>query len=461
MQIQNALQTAGNKNISDIIGYGIMTENAKNSINLSWNYNSVNDLNVATTLRPASITGAVSTTPTNNFRSNSGSVINNLDYMNSYNRLKVTFPGIVRTVPFTVATEGLSQLIGIDPASTTNKLFRIVARSGATANATLKIFISNSSTVYKEINVTLPIANTEYVIDDIDWQTDTTYGAVTTPVVIDGISKATTTAVVTSTGTLPANGTYQAIFGTGTLGAEIINTSFYNNEFQKYGAKIPVKFCCYTEPLVKVTKELQDILCRDNVIGSYTKKKSGEFTINIQKYGTSTVALLQGSDVFETVRPVRTRADKIKTILSGANIVVPLAGNISDVSIDCTPLIRTTDNLTSANIASSATEYNYSVNTTTGSIVFSSTIPAGTVVEIGYMENKVGQSTDLMQLKSDIPMVYYWTVDVLGNKNIKQFEISATGTSVESSLGDDSDTLALTITLSTEENLNFESSFKK
>jgi hypothetical protein len=460
MILQNAIQTAGNKNVSDIIGYAVQTRDTKGSINLSWNYNATGDLNILASLKPASQV-AVTATPTNNYRSNVGQVVNNLDYINNYNRLKVTFGGIVRTVPLTVATEGLGQLIAIDPATTTNKLLRIVARSGATANATLVVNINNATGISKQINITLPIANTEYVIDDISWLTDGTYGVVNVPVTIDGVSKGTTTAVVTTVGTLPVNGTYKSVTVTGTLGAELINTSFYNNEFQKYGAKLPVKFCCFTDALPKITKELQDILCRDKKTGSYTKSKSGEFSIKVQKYGAVTIALLQGSDVFEASRPVRLKTDKIKTTLSGANIVIPNSGVISDIAIDCQALVRTVDNLTSANISQSSTEYHYSLNTLTNELVFASTIPVGTTVEVGYIETKVGQTTDLMQLSTDLPMVWYYTINSLDGKYVRQYELSTTGVSVDNSIADDSDTIDLTFTLSAEENTNFETIFKK
>jgi hypothetical protein len=460
MNFQNSIQTAGNANISDIIGYGIQTRETKGSINLSWGYNFTGDLNIINSLKPAGII-AVTAAPTSNYRSNIGSVVNNLEYMNNYNSLKVTFSGIIRTVPLTVATEGIGQLISIDPATTTNKLMRIVARSGNTPLATLVININNATGISKQINITLPAVNTEYIVENINWMVDGTYGVVNVPITLDGVDKGTTTAVVSTLGALPVGGTYKSITVSGTLGSEIINTSFYNNEFQKYGAKIPAKFCCYVEPLAKITKEIQDIVCRDIKTGSYTKSKSGEFTIKVQKYGAVTIAMLQGSDVFETSRPARTKTAKLTTTLSNNNIVIPNTGLISDISINCQALIKTVDNLTSNNLAQANTEYHYSINTTTSEIVFSRTIPIGTIVEVGYIETKVGQSVDLMQLTNDLPMVWYYTINSLDGNYIRQIELSTTAVAVDNSIGDDSDTIDLTFTLTAEENRNIETIFKK
>lgn len=453
MIFQEAIQTAGNKSYSDIIGYAIQTRATKGSINLSWSYNRVGDLDVATTLKPAGIV-ALPANPANTYRSGTGLVQNNLAYMTSYNRLSMDFGSIVRTVPLTVATQGLSQLISINPATTTNKLMRVVARTSATAG-TVRIYVTNSTGIYKQIDITLPVANTEYLIDDIDWMTNATYGVVNVPVLVDGINKATAQAVVTTVGTLPAGGTYNAITVVGTGGAEIIETDFYNNEWQKYGAKIPVKFCCFVDALPKIEKELQDLICRDKITSSYTKSKKGTFSIKAQKWSSMTYALLQGSDVFEQAVSIRTRTEKIKAILNGANVVVPISGQISDVSINCQALIQTVNNLTSAQLALPVTQMNWSLNTTTNQITLPSSVAVGTEIELAYVETKIGVRSDLMQVSTDLPFVFYYTVKSADGKYLKQYELVTTSCTVTDSLGDDSDTIELEFTLSAEENQNF------
>jgi hypothetical protein len=459
MIFQPQIQTAGLKNVSDIILKGVQTRATKGSINLSWNYNKVGDLDIVPTLKP---TGVLTNTasPTNTYRFSTGKVINKLDYMVNYNRLSIDFGSTVRTVPLTSNTLGINQLVNIDPPTTTNKLMRLVIQNGATANATVRVYINNSSTINKQIDITLPVANARYIIDDVDWQTAGTYGVINASVLVDGINKGTTTAVVTSNGTLPVNGKYLSVTAVGVGGAELIETDFYNNEFQKYGSQITGKGCCFTDALVKIEKELQDLICKDAVTSSYTKKKTGTFTVKLQKMGTVLYALLQGSDVFESTINARIRTEKVTAYASGANIVVQSTGNISDVAIECSALIKTVDNMTSANLVGANTNYYYSVNTTSNEIILPSTVPVGTEVEIGYYDTRIGQRTDLMQLSSDLPMVIYYTVTDVSGRYATQYELSTTSVKVTDSLGDDSDTVELEFTLSAEENLNYRTQIK-
>lgn len=459
MQFQDATQTAGLKNTSDVIGYAVQTRRTKGSINLSWNYNKVGDLDISSTLKP---TGVLTNTasPTSNFRSSTGNVISNLDYMVNYNRLSIDFGSIVRTVPLTSNTLGISQLINIDPATTTNKLIRLVVQSGATANASVRVYINNSSTISKQIDLILPLANTRYLIDDIDWQTNGTYGAVNTPTLVDGILKGTIAAVTTSNGTFVAGSKYLSVTAVGIGGAELIQSDFYNNEWQKYGAKLPIKFCCFTDPLAKIEKELQELICRDRPTSSYTKKKTGTFTIKVQKMGSVSYALLQGSDVYEAGVNARIRTEKLLATLSGANIVVQSTGNISDVSVNCQALIKTIDNMTSSGISSANTSYYYSVNTTNNEVTLPASVPIGTEVEIAYIDSRIGQRTDLMQLATDLPFVFYYTITDISGKYAIQYELSTTSCKLSDSLGDDSDVQELEFTLTADENQNFRTVIK-
>ena len=461
MKFQPAIQTAGSNSVSDIFGQSVYTNIAEKAISLDFNYNKVGDNFVTGAVIPASFT-ALATNPTNNYRSNSGTVVIKNEYLTSYNRLSQTFSGIIRTVPFTSITNGMVSLLAIDPATTTNKLLRLVLRSGATANATIKIYIMNATGIFTEINTILPVANTEYVIDDINWQNNGTYGVLNTPITIDGQSKATTTAVVTSTGTFPANGSYNSFAVTGTLSGEIINATFYNNEAQKYGGKLNIKFCCKSAALTEFTKEIIDIKCGEDIVNSYTKKKDGKFTVTVQKLSTQAKALLEGSDNFEVTALVRTKSDTLQSKLSGSNLVVaPSSTSIFDVAYDCQAMSRTVDNLTSQNLVDQGTEYYYSFNTTTNEIVLPLTFGVGVDIEVGYFESKILQGYDPMQIMTDLPFLWTYNVDSVDGKYVNFYSLSTISSLVKPKLADESDSYDLEFKVSASENLNLIGQYKK
>jgi hypothetical protein len=455
MQFYPAFQSAGVNNISDVIKESINTRYANDTININWSYNSVGDRQVPAGLIPATLV-AMTSNPANTLYSNATLPKTNETTYSSYNNLSQTFSGSVKGIGLTSATNYIGNLISIDPTKNKNQLLRIVARSGATASSTLRIYITNSTTIYKQIDITLPLANTEYVIDDISWLNNATYGVVNVPVTVDGVSKGTTTAVVTNTGVLPANGTYNAILVVGTLGAIPLSTQFYSNELQKYGMKVVEKFCCYTEILAKFSKELQDILCKTNVVSSYTKSKSAEVTLTAQKWSLLNEARLSGSDVFEeTIKIRKTLTNPV--FLNGANNVVSTSSNdLIDVSINCTPLQRTIDNLNSSQLL----DNQYSYNTTNNQIVVPLSVTVGTTIEIGYNQSVIAISYDPMQMTGDFAGVIKWEEKSTDLTYGIQYALVYTSASSEKSLNDDGNTMSITFKVDASEKVNKVSQYK-
>jgi len=448
-------QSAGVNNISDIIKESINARYATDSININWSYNFVGDRQIPAALIPATLV-AMTANPANAVYSNANLPKPNFNTYSNYNNLSQTFSGTVRGIGLTSATNYIGDLISINPSENKNQLLRVVARSGSTANSTLKIYITNAIGIFKEINITLPVINTEYVIDDISWLVNGTYGVVNVPVTVDQVSKGTATAVVTSTGTLPANGSYQGLLVVGTLGAIPLSTQFYSNELQKYGNKIVEKYCCYTEALAKFSKELQDILCKTNVVSSYTKSKSGEVTFTAQKWSLLNEARISGSDVFEeTVKVRKTIANT--TFLNGANVVVATTStDLVDVAIDCSPLQRASDNLNSAQLL----DNQYSLNTTNTQITLPLSVTVGTSIEIGYYQSIIAMSYDPMQLTGDYAGIITWEEKSTDNQYGTRYALSYTSASSEKSLADDSNTMAITLKLDATAKRNKVSSYK-
>lgn len=455
MQFYPSIQNAGVNNITDIIKESINTRYAKDSVNVNWSYNFVGDRQVQASLIPATLV-AMTANPSTTLYSNATLSKPNADIYNVYNNLSQTFSGVVKVAELTSNTNYIGELISINPASNKNQLLRVVAKSGANANSTLRIYITNSSTVYKQIDITLPVANTEYVIDDIAWLTNATFGVVNLPVTIDGVSKATATAIVTNTGTLPPNGTYNAILLSGTQGAIPLSTQFYSNELQKYGMKIVEKYCCYTEVVAKFTKELQDILCKTNVVSSYTKSKSAEVTFTAQKWSLLNEARISGSDVFEDTIKIRKTATN-QVILSGTNNVVATSSiNLIDVSINCSPLQRTTDNLTSDKLL----DNQYSLNTTSNQITLPLSITVSTQIEIGYNQSVIGLSYDPMDMAGDYPGIITWSETSIDKVYATQYALAYTSASSEKANAEDSNTMSVTLKVDASEKVNKVSQYK-
>jgi hypothetical protein len=462
MIIQKSTQTAGINNTSDINISVVTNRTAKDSTLINWSYNKVGDRTIPATLIPATLV-PLTTNPSTEYLTNTDQVINSVEYFSNYDRKKQSFPGIVRTIGLASLTGYIGDQISIDPVKTNQKLLSIVAKSGATVNSTLRIYITNSSTVYKQIDITLPAINSEYLIDDINWLVDGTYGAVNSPTLIDGINKGTTTAVVTTVGTLPANGIYQGVLIVGTLGAKPLTSYFYNNEETKYGGLNGETACCYSEVLAKFTKELTDILCKNVVETSNVDSKGGEVSLTVQKSSAKGRARFNGVEISEaTIRVRNPKVNKTKVLLNGANVVVNTTStDISDLSYNCVRFTRTTDNLTSAQLSASGTEYYFSVNTVTNQITLPLSVSVGGDVNIAYWITTIGQVQDPMQFVNDLPGIIYWTTDSTDGLYYEYYALSFTSITADPSSNKEGDTITLTFKVSGKESLSLIATVKK